>query len=154
MSTRLTKKEVRDSLEYWQKVLKLTNWTIEFSIISEEEMLRQIELHQPEGGWSKDEMEQYASAHAFLVWVRQEEQRARILFHRDVKRDDEYGSVFNLDTLCIHELIHVMLDQEFKKFPKYIRRHKKVHAFEEWLCNRFAALIHDFGEGGVVDANS
>jgi len=152
VSTRLSKKEVRESLCFWQKVLKLTNWTIEFGIVSNEEMRRQTEQHQPEDGWHEDDNED--DTLAFLVWVRDEEQRAKILFNQDLKKDDEYESVFNLDTLCIHELIHIMAYREFKRLPKYIRRHKKIHQFEEWLCNRFATIIHDFGDGGVIDAKS
>ena len=152
MSTRLSKREVRESLEHWQKVLKLTNWTIEFGIVSEKQMLQQVQENQPDGGWHADEKDD--SAVAFLVWVREEEQRARILFHKDLKKEAEYGSIFNIDTLCIHELLHIIVAQEFQRFPKYIRRHKKIHAFEEWLCNRFATIIHDFGECGVVDAKS
>lgn len=152
MSKRLTKKEVRESLEYWQKVLKLTNWTIEFGIVSEDDMTRACEEYQPEGGWPRGE-EDY-SAHAFLVWVRSDEQRARILFHKELKDDSEYDSVFNLDTLCIHELLHIMFEPWFKRLPKYIRRHKKVYDLEEWLCNRISRIIYDFGESGVVDAKS
>lgn len=154
MSTRLTKKEVRESLEHWQKVMKLTNWTIEFDIVSEKVMIEQIKEYQPEGGWHDGPDDQDDSALAFLVWIRREEQHARILFHKDVKKDGEYGSVFNLETLCIHELIHIMLDRQIQSLPNYIRKHKKIHRLEEWLCNRFATIIHDFGEGGVVDAQS
>lgn len=150
--SRLSKKEVRESLEYWQKVLKLTNWTIEFAVVTEEQMLKTIEENPPEGGWSPEDED--GSAHALMEWVRPEEQCARIMLHREMKDDPEYGSVFNIDTVCIHELLHIMFDSQFKIFPKYIRTHKKIHSFEEWLCNRFSRLIYDFGESGIVDANS
>ena len=151
MSKRLSKSEVKVALEYWQKVLKLTNWTIEFAIVSEDEMNHALETYQPENGWSKDE-EEYG-AYAFLAWTRPEEQRAKILFHKELKDDEEYDSVFNLDTICIHELLHIMFEPQFKKFPKYIRNHKKTHNLEEWMCNRLSRIIYDFGESGVVDAN-
>ncbi len=149
---KLSKKEVRESLEHWQTVLKLTNWTIEFAVISEENMLEEILENQPEGGWSQSDLEESASA--FLVWVRQDEQCAKILFHEDMKDDVEYGSVYNLDTVCIHELLHIMLNEQFGLFPKHIRTHKKVHLFEEWICNRFSRIIYDFGESGVIDSES
>ncbi|MCK5610085.1 hypothetical protein KAR91_49890 [Candidatus Pacearchaeota archaeon] len=150
--SRLSKKEVRESLEYWQKVLKLTNWTIEFAVVTEEQMLNAIEENPPEGGWPPEEKD--GSAQALMVWIRPEEQRAKILFHREIKDDPEYGSVFNIETTCIHELLHIMFNAQFKIFPKYIRTHKKIHNFEEWLCNRFSRLIYDFGESGIVDSNS
>ncbi len=69
-----------------------------------------------------------------------------------MKDDDEYGTVFDLDSLCIHEMIHIILELEFDRFPKYMRVHKKMHDFEEWICNRFAAILKDFGNSGVIDA--
>ena len=100
----LTVREVRQSLARWQQVMKVSDWEIDVKVVAERTMLREINENQPEGGWADDDD---SSAHALLVWVRPEEQVAKILFHRDIKSDPEYGIVFDLESLVIHELLHI-----------------------------------------------
>jgi hypothetical protein len=61
----------------------------------------------------------------------------------DYSDREGYGVSFNLDTLILHELIHVILWEKWDELPNTIKEHKKMELFEEFVCFHFAKIIYD-----------
>lgn len=58
-----------------------------------------------------------------------------------------FGVSFNLDTLIIHELIHIILWDERDRLPTRVSNSSKFNSFEEFVCFHFSKIIYDVKHG-------
>ncbi len=122
MSKRVRHSTLIKKLSKWQKVLKLSDWSIRIRF--------------------SDEKQMGPNNVALLVNCSHDENAAEILIHKYYYKENGYRTLFNIDTLIIHELIHIILNKKLDSFPKMILKNKKFHNFEEFICNHFAIIIY------------
>lgn len=113
----------------WVKHLKLEGWTlkVKFKVVLLEDG------KNPEDPYEAAEVE-----HCSPV-----ERTAVINIAKDYCDRKGFGVSFNLDTLIIHELIHVILWDEWERLPERIRKHRGMENFEEFVCFHFSKIIYD-----------
>ncbi len=51
------------------------------------------------------------------------------------------GTVYNLDTIIIHELLHIFMWEMVEKINPKIRKRKDFKNLEEFLCDEFADIV-------------
>jgi len=64
----------------------------------------------------------------------------------DYSMREGYGISFNVDTLILHELIHVILWEKTEQLPIKIGEHPKLEDLEEFVCYHFAKIIYDVNQ--------
>ena len=81
---------------------------------------------------------------AELKEISNTEKVAVIVINNEYYTDPQYGVVWNLDTALLHELIHVVLDEQIGRLAKKVRNNKKFREdFEEFICDKFAWIIYN-----------
>ena len=65
---------------------------------------------------------------------------------KDLDKFEGYKMSFNLDTLIIHELMHVLMWEQVERLPGKVKNCKDFKEFEEFLCSHFAKIIFDIKE--------
>jgi len=113
-------------LRYWMRALKLEGWTIKIRF-------RTV----PSGDDTVAELE-----HCSPV-----ERAAAIFVAEDYAGRAGHGVSFNLDTLILHELIHVVLWDEWERLPTRTKGRADVKRLEEFVCFHFAKIIYDLKKG-------
>lgn len=107
----------------WKKHLRLTDWDITIRYGTKKEVGN--------------------NTLACLDTCSHAEKIARVIVSKDYFKDEDFAVVWNLDTLILHELIHIVLKAEEDKIPESIRNHKRVHNLIEFTCDTFAKTIFD-----------
>ena len=114
----------------WKPVLKLKDWDISIRYAKQKEL---------ESVQKKD------SKKIIFGWVDDCDsaaKRASILINRNYHTGPGHKTSWNIDTLIIHELVHVVLWAHSENIPENIRKHSKVFDFEEFVCDSFADIIY------------
>jgi hypothetical protein len=124
MSRKVTQVNLEKRLNKWKRVLKLTDWDISIK-------------YKPYSELGKDNVT------GLVNFCSPEEMTAEIYISNTYYRHEGYKISWNLDSLIIHELIHVVLWEEWDKLAEHIRDNKKLENFEEFVCWHFAKIIKD-----------
>lgn len=130
---KLTKKILMPIVRKWKKVLGLNGYDIKI-ILANQKRLDEVILATT--GSKRDEDEIILGC---VVECHPVEQCATIVFLRDAPI--HFGFQINLDTLVIHELIHVLVSAPFTALPKAARKSKRTDELEEFICDKFSYLI-------------
>ena len=129
----IKKSDLNSKVDFWKKVLGLDGWEIKTTIISSSEMYNLVK--KLEGEADKNEL-----IYAVLVNCHPVEQIASIAFLKNA--DKHFGIQLNLDTLIIHELIHVATQEKFDNLPETIGNSNKIKELEEYIADFFARKLY------------
>jgi len=113
----------------WKKVLKLIDWDIQIRYATKSDIDKgSIDL--------EDDL-------ASLETCSPIEKVARILVNKNYPNFDEYNVVWNVDTIILHELIHVLTYEKVHVLPDSIQNHQGLTKLEEFVCDSMARIIFD-----------
>lgn len=127
-------KDVRPKVEYWKSKVGLHGWDISVSVVNKDKLAKIIEKNDGKT-IDKDDVVYGAVVEQFPA-----EQAASIVFLD--KSDEDFGMQLNLDTLILHELIHIVVGERFDRLPKAAKISPRTHELEEFLCDYFARRIY------------
>ncbi len=134
MKRRISDRTLGTKIKKWQHILKLDGWTLTFKFI-------------PPTTFKK--MEKEKSILAMVNHASPNEKVAEMLFNNKYHTYDGFGASWNIDTLIIHELIHIHLfeksDQLEKAIPEEVE--EVFTQYEEFLCDSIAKIIYDLDLG-------
>ncbi len=130
----INKDELESKLDFWADVLGLSGWDIKTKIVNKQKLMETIEKLDGK----KSEPDDICLG--AVVEHYQSEQVASILFLKDA--DKEFGLQLNLDTLILHELIHIASGEQFERLPKAAKISPKTKELEEWVSDFFARKIY------------
>lgn len=127
MKRRITNRTLENKIKKWQKCLKLDGWTINAKFVppsklddsNKMEVAGQVQECSPD------------------------EKVVLIYFHNKYYKLEGYGISWNIDTLILHELIHVLCWEKVIEMPTSIQDHSKFQILEEFVCNSMAKIIFD-----------
>jgi len=119
---RISDKAFEKKLRKWQHILKLDGWSISWKFVQEGRGIDNKNL-------------------AELKHCSSTEKVAQISFNNKYYLCDGHNISWNIDTLILHELLHVHLDEKSSVLPN---DNEKVVDFEEFICNSMAKIIYDF----------
>lgn len=57
-----------------------------------------------------------------------------------------YNISWTLESLIVHELLHIEMWKEVEALPAAVKSRKKFQEFEEYLCDRYAKIIVDMNK--------
>jgi hypothetical protein len=126
MKRRIHDKTLEKKVRKWVNVLGLNDWEINAKFIP-----------RHKGKFKKDEQ-----AEVTYYW---NEKVANINFNSTYYKDKDCGKVWNIDTLIIHELIHVVLSERMDGLPENVV--EKISDLEEFIADYFATIIFRTSEG-------
>ncbi len=110
-------------LRKWQKRLKLEGWDIKISYkFCGKDTAAQVEYCEP--------VEKTATVSICPTYYNRQ----------------GYRVSWTLDSLIVHELIHIEMWQEVQSLPAKIQDHPKFSNFEEYICFRYAKIIVDMNK--------
>lgn len=115
-------------LKKWMKYLKLEGWDIKIRFKN----------------LSDDEPDNKGLATAAQVeYCSPVERTALIFIANDYCETEGYGLSFNIDTLIIHELLHVILWEKFDCLSTRTKKNQKIVDLEEFICFHFSKILYD-----------
>lgn len=118
-------------LARWKPVLKLSSWDITIRYA------KKAELEKEQKKELKDRI-----ILAFVIDCDPAAKRATVLVNRDYHKVAGHKQSWNIDTLILHELVHIVLWGKSDAIPEKIRNHSKVDDLEEFACDAFADIIY------------
>lgn len=127
MPKRIYQSTLEKKCKKWQKVLKLSDWNITVKFASQSQIGN--------------------NTLAMIKDVYQTEKVAIIEVLNTYYNEVGHGHKFNIDTLLLHELVHLLVWEEHDRLPPDIRKSKAFLDFEEFLCDSFAAITYDIKKG-------
>lgn len=130
MNTRgVRQSTLEKKLTKWQKILKLSDWEITIRYATKKD------LEEIGGDKERNDI-------ALVSDCDTAAKRATILINRNYHKMAGYKKSWNVDTLILHELIHVVVWLHSEAIPDKIYKHRKVYEFEEFICDCFADVIY------------
>lgn len=111
----------------WKKILKLQNWSISVRYANKKEI---------------DEQNKKIIA-AYVSHCDCAAKRASILVNRKYYEIVGYKTAWNVDTLLLHELIHIAIWSQTIRIPDTIAGHKSIENLEEFICDFFGDIIYN-----------
>ena len=123
-STTLQKK-----CDRWKKVLRLGDWDIVCRYATRAERDDPDRLN---GGENVAILEECSIPEKIAV----------IIISRDYFNHEGHGVSWNLDTLILHELCHIIQKMGKHGMSKRTEKSSKFIHFEEHICDSFAAIIY------------
>ena len=131
-------------IKKWKQILGLNGWDFRIALVdkySMAERIREYEADSPTpSNADPEDIVLGCVTHCYPV-----EQVATIQFRYDAPAF--FGAWVNLDTLVCHELIHVLVRDQFDRLPKAAQRSKKTGELEEFICDRFSYILYKALEG-------
>lgn len=110
-------------LKKWQKKLKLEGWQIKIRYKAcGKDTAAQVDFCEPV------------------------EKTAVVNISPNYYNREGYNVSWTLDSLIVHELLHIEMWQEVHSLPAKIREHQKFEDFEEYICFRYAKIIVDMNK--------
>jgi len=128
----LNKEEVINTVKFWADVVGLGGWDIKVIIANKKAVSEIVRSTDPKS--DPEDLILGAVIESYPT-----EQVASIVFDKDA--DKEFGMQLCLDTLVLHELIHVAICDKIDRLPKVARNSPRVKELEEWACDFFARKI-------------
>jgi hypothetical protein len=120
---RIKHETLQKKKRFWQTILGLSEWHIKMSFVKPKAIEGDI---------------------ALLKTISNVEKVAVILINEEYYLEPEYGTVWNLDTVILHELVHVLLDEPIRRLAKKIKENTRFKELEEWICDKFAYLVYTY----------
>lgn len=114
---------------FWQNLLGLRDWKIQVRFVSS------VEIMNP-----KDRTEHII---ALLKTCEPIEKVAVIVIREDYYKDEDCGIIWNIDTVLLHEFIHILLSERIDLLSQKIQNNKRFRDLEEFICDLFAKTIYD-----------
>ena len=107
-----------------QHLLKLDNWTINIKFVPKSRLPDERTTAQVD----------YCSC---------SERVASVVIYDKYWLHDGFEVAWNLETLLLHEFIHILLMEQFMHLPHMIQENAKFMELEEFICDIFAKIIFD-----------
>jgi len=128
----------------WAKALRLGDWDITCRYATKSELDQRCES-------SKDEICFDENTIGRLHQCSIPEKIALVLIRRNYFDHEAHGVSWNIDTLIIHELIHIIeiVGKKNCNIPKKINDRKDFEDFEEYNCDTFAAIMYFLYYDGI-----
>ncbi len=120
---KLSYQTIINKLKFWQKALKIGDWDISIKIARESYVGEGII--------------------AEVIYCAPVEKIAKINLLNNYMKVPGYNISFNIDTIIIHELIHVVLWDKVNFLPTKFRKNKRYIESEEFICDYMAKVIYD-----------
>ena len=130
MARRIADKTLRAKISKWKKTLKMSDWTIKAKFV-------------PPHVLKENPLEFEYETVAYVKSVYPDELVAEIEFNSRYYEVEGYKLSWNIDTIIIHELIHVLLHEKTEAFHPSTRESSKLYNYEEFICNSFSKIIYD-----------
>jgi hypothetical protein len=140
--TILTREHIDPVVAKWKETLGLQGWDFKIALVDKYSMAQRISEYES-GYHSPADPEDVVLGcvtHCYPV-----EQVATVQFRLDAPQF--FGPWVNLDTLVCHELIHVLVRDQFDRLPKSAQKSKKTGELEEYICDRFSYILYKALEG-------
>lgn len=120
----------------WKKVLRLGDWDITCRYATKADM----DKIDPEDGKSYYEADTIGCLDSCSV----SEKIAVITIRRNYFDHDDHGVSWNIDTLIIHELCHIVekVGRVQSGLSKVVTKRKDYYNFEEYNCDTVAAIVY------------
>lgn len=130
----INKNELNERLDYWADILGLSGWDIKTKIVDKATMNKIVSSLDTKDPDPSD------IVMGAVVEHYPAEQAASIVFLKDA--DKEFGLQLNIDTLILHELIHVVVGEQFERLPKVAKSSPRTKELEEFICDFFARKLY------------
>lgn len=118
---------IRRKINKWKKVLGLDAWRIKARYVPSSELLDEDTIAQ-------------------VDYCYPAERQAQIAVDENYHLNPEIDEVFNIDSILVHELIHIMLWDRTDSLPEKIKDEESITSLEEFVCNSFAKIIYDLSK--------
>lgn len=125
MRKKVLQKTLDRKKRYWQKVLKMTDWNIKIKFVPKYKLSD-------------------INSIAELESISGNEKAAQIFISSSYHSYDGYNLYWNIDTIILHEMIHIKIDRQREQLNKKLIKSDKFYDFEEFICDTFSNLIYDF----------
>lgn len=102
--------------EKWQKKLKLNYWDIKIKIVSPTQTQQMIAL-----------VSCYPDKETATIWI-----------NSQYKYLSGYNKAWTLESVILHELIHILLWRDVEDLPENIKNNNKFQDFYEYVCDLIA----------------
>lgn len=137
MSKGVQPKTLQIRCNVWAKRLRLSDWTITCKYATKGDMDRE----DPEDN-DKPYFDDETIGH--LMDCSLPEKIAVIGIRKNYYDHDGFGISWNLDTLILHELIHIIerLAKSDSAIPGKVRDRADFKNYEEFICDCFASVIY------------
>ena len=121
----------------WKKRLRLGDWDITCKYPTKAEQEKEDPDDKNRPNFESDTI-------GCLMECSIPEKIAVIGIRKDYYDHDGYKVSWNLDTLIIHELVHIIqkMGKTTAGIPKKIRDRKDLWVWEEYNCDTFAAILY------------
>ncbi len=116
-------------LTHWKRALKLDGWKITIRYATK------TDNDKGDINLEKDL--------ACVATCSPPEQIAAILINKDYATHRSNTLVWNIDTIILHELIHILMWAYTKGLPDKVYNSRKFHELEEFVCDSVARLLFD-----------
>lgn len=135
--TILTKDHMDPVIAKWKDLLGLAGWDFRVTLVDGYGMAERIKEYELGSNNPTDPEDVVLGCvtHCYPV-----EQAATIQFRKDAPKF--FSPWVNLDTLVCHELIHVLVRDQFDRLPKSAQKSKKTGELEEFICDRFSYILY------------
>jgi hypothetical protein len=121
-------KTLQKKCDKWKKVLRLGDWNITCRYANSSEMKDKETMNEDDIG--------------VLEQCHIHEKIALILINKHYYNHNAFGLSWNLDTLILHELIHIIQSMAMQSLTKKMKESPKMDQVEEFNCDTFAAIIY------------
>jgi len=117
-------------LNKWKKFIKLSDWNIQIRYATKTDIDNEEDIN-------------LENDLASLITCSPPEKIARILINKNYVKDPDFGKVWNIDTLILHELIHILLYKEIEALYNVVKNRRSINKLEEFVCNSMARIVYD-----------
>lgn len=122
-------KTLEKKLNHWKKVCRLSDWNIQIRYATKtDEEVDNINLERDL---------------ASTVNCSPPEKIALVLINKDYVNHPKNNFVFNIDTIILHELMHIIIWEKVDALAEGVLESKNFKTLEEFICDYYARLIFD-----------
>lgn len=121
---RITNKSLERKCKQWQKILKLSEWNITARFAPPSKMID-------------------GDTTAQLDFVSVPEKVAVILVYERYYNHPGFNLSWNIDTVLLHEMIHLLMFDKTLGLPEQVKKNTKFKELEEFICDSVARIIFD-----------
>lgn len=120
MMKKINRTSLENKLNKWKKILKLDAWNITINWVKPKTINNDL---------AEIEICSYPEKVATIAVSTHYDQHAH------------HGKVFNLDSIILHELIHIVFWEHVQNLPSNFTENKKFEEFEEYMCDYFSRVL-------------
>ena len=130
MKRKALQKTLDSKVSKWKRILKLSDWNIKIKYAPQKVMDKDKKPNEEDTIGMLDE--------CYVI-----EKRAQILISEKYQEIDGYGIGWNLDTVILHELIHIVMRPEEDKLASKVTKSAKFGDLLEFICDKFSDIIYE-----------